>query len=67
MSPLSPQIIKVKSSSPWSTIKDLTFEDSANLILVENVSLKASEANVREFFAFCGKITSFEMIRYCVT
>ena len=36
-------------------------EPSPLWVLVKNVSLKANEQSVKEFFAFCGLITYFEL------
>ncbi|KAI9306333.1 hypothetical protein BJ944DRAFT_263724 [Cunninghamella echinulata] len=44
----------------WETIK-LPQEPSPNYILVNNISLGSTDATVKEFFLFCGKIKEFEL------
>ncbi|KAJ1936240.1 Protein vip1, partial [Linderina macrospora] len=47
--------VSVTWKTPVPTVPDATF------VVIDNLALSATEANVRDFFAFCGTIQSLEL------
>jgi len=58
------QSAETATSYPSSSMSSASSQqDATNRVLVQNLNPQATEQSLRDFFSFCGKITSLQLVR----